>query len=219
MKKRNNTTDLYIFGERLKRSLKENKIRLKDLAVYLNYSEDQISNYCRGLNSPDIEILKKTVLFFREKNIDISLDYLCGLEEEKTHDLAFICQETGLSEEAISAIIREKESAIYRKYLSAIIAHNSESLSWPISDIVYLCSEAADHAKKAFDKQDEIEKYNSNPQKFIRVGNVETFINDDEFNNLCEARDINTDICRLNIRDAAAEFENLLKEIIKYPED
>lgn len=218
MKKRNNTSDLNIFGKRLKRSLKENKIRLKDLAVYLNYSEDQISNYCRGLNSPDIEILKKTVLFFREKGIDISLDYLCGLEEEKTHDLAFICQETGLSEAAISAIIKNKKIAIYRKYLSEIISHNSKNLFSPILEIVSLCAEASDHAKKAFGKQDEIEKYNSNPQKFIRVGNVETFINDDEFYNLCEARDINTDICRLNIRDAAAEFENLLKEIIKYPE-
>lgn len=218
MKKRNNTTDLYIFGERLKRSLKENKIKVKDLAAYLHYSEDQISNYCRGLNFPDIEILKKIVLFFREKNIDISLDYLCGLEEEKTHDLAFICQETGLTEEAVNAIISNKKLAFYSKYLSAIIAQNSSDS--PIFDIVYLCAEAVKHSKKAFDMQEEIQDYCYNPQYFVCIDDATSFfINDDEFNKLLEARDINTDICRLNIRDAAAEFENLLKEIIKYPED
>lgn len=217
MKKRNNTSDLNIFGKRLKRSLKENKIRLKDLAVYLNYSEDQISNYCRGLNFPSIEILKKTVLFFREKGIDISLDYLCGLEEAKTHDLAFICQETGLSEAAVSAIIKNKKITIYRKYLSEIISHNSKKLFSPILEIVNLCAEAADYSKKAFDMQDQIQNYKNSPEVSIdnEILNIEY---DDKINKLYEARSINSDICRLNIRDAAAEFENLLKEIIKYPE-
>lgn len=213
MKKRNNTADLNIFGKRLKRSLKENKIRLKDLAVYLNYSEDQISNYCRGLNSPDIEILKKTVLFFREKGIDISLDYLCGLEEEKTHDLAFICQETGLTEEAVNTIKKNMNISFYTKYLSSIIVQGSEQIFSPLFQILKSCENAEEYLKKALFYQNRIEEYRNNPENYYLKDDVKIYSFDDIMPDI-EAKGINEDMSRLKIRDAARYFEKLISDII-----
>ncbi len=214
MKKRNNTADLNIFGKRLKRSLKENKIRLKDLAVYLNYSEDQISNYCRGLNSPDIEILKKTVLFFREKGIDISLDYLCGLEEEKTHDLAFICQETGLSEEAVKTLKRDKKISSY-KYFSSLIAYRSEDFFSPFRQILNSIDAAEKHYNKASFFKDKIRIYHDNPANYYLEDGIKTYPHGDEVLPDIEAKGINEDMFRLNIRDAARYFEKVISDIIK----
>ena len=66
------------------------------LKAKFNVTLDTVQNWEQGKSSPSMETLLKLCDFF-----DCSADYLLGLIEEKTHDLAFICEYTGLSEESI----------------------------------------------------------------------------------------------------------------------
>lgn len=59
------------FGELLARLRKEKGILQKELATYLNVTVATISNYEKGVHSPDYETLVKLADFF-----DVSTDYL-----------------------------------------------------------------------------------------------------------------------------------------------
>ncbi len=59
------------FGELLAKLRKENGILQKELATYLNVTVATISNYEKGVHSPDYETLVKLADFF-----DVSTDYL-----------------------------------------------------------------------------------------------------------------------------------------------
>lgn len=59
------------FGELLARLRKEKGILQKELATYLNVTVATISNYEKGVHSPDYDTLVKLADFF-----DVSTDYL-----------------------------------------------------------------------------------------------------------------------------------------------
>lgn len=59
------------FGELLARLRKERGILQKELAAYLNVTVATISNYEKGVHTPDYETLVKLADFF-----DVSTDYL-----------------------------------------------------------------------------------------------------------------------------------------------
>ena len=67
------------------------------LKAKFNVTLDTVQNWEQGKSSPSMETLLKLCDFF-----GCSADYLLGRIEEKNHDLAFICEYTGLSEESIT---------------------------------------------------------------------------------------------------------------------
>ena len=67
------------FGELLAKLRKEKGILQKELATYLNVTVATISNYEKGVHSPDYETLVKLADFF-----DVSTDYLLQRTEYKS---------------------------------------------------------------------------------------------------------------------------------------
>ena len=104
-------------GERLK-SIREKKGKsLSDVAEFLKCNERTVRNYESGQAVP----LTKLLMFCNELECDMG--YLLGEYDESNKDIAFICNETGLSEKTIEYL---KETEKNRKLMETKI--NSEPL-------------------------------------------------------------------------------------------
>lgn len=89
-----------IFGERLKKLRKEKGYDTQEIfANKINRSKETIRNWEQGRNIPEIKDLLELCEF-----LNCDMDYLLGRIECKTHDLAFIAKETGLTEDAIDLL-------------------------------------------------------------------------------------------------------------------
>lgn len=95
-----------IFGGRLKQERKKRGLRQEDLAAELKMAASTIKNWEQGRTWPEMPDFIRLCNFF-----DCDLDYLAGRLDEKTHDLAYICSTTGLSEKTAEAFIKEPEIA------------------------------------------------------------------------------------------------------------
>lgn len=74
--------DLKIFAKRLKQKRIEKQISLRELALKTGLSPTTISSYEKGDKSPS---LNNVILI--AKYLDFSIDWLCGIEEEKPKNL------------------------------------------------------------------------------------------------------------------------------------
>lgn len=88
-----------IIGERINSLLAVQNKKQKELAEVLGVTDNTISYFCSGKRIPNTGQIKKIAEFFH-----CSTDYLFGLSDSATtdKDMQFICDYTGLSEEAIS---------------------------------------------------------------------------------------------------------------------
>ena len=99
------------FAKGLKRARKKAGYRTQaDLAAALDASGldmtiDTVMNWEQGKSCPSLENFMKLCDFF-----GCSSDYLLYRIEEKNHDLKYICDYTGLSEEAVEALHWLKET-------------------------------------------------------------------------------------------------------------
>ena len=66
-----------IFGVRLSKVLKESKITMYRLAKDLKYSKSTVTNWCYSLCEPKATDIAKIAVY-----LDVSADYLLGLEDE-----------------------------------------------------------------------------------------------------------------------------------------
>ena len=89
-----NTMNLIPF--RLRALLKENRKTQKELAQYLNVTDNTVSYYCNGTRTPNLEQLKKIAVFF-----NTTIDFLVGLTCVKCTAARVMMNYTGLSEEDI----------------------------------------------------------------------------------------------------------------------
>lgn len=64
------------FNERLRESLKINKMSQIELAKKINMSQGIVNNYCTGKREPSLDVLISIC-----KVLDETADYLLGLEE------------------------------------------------------------------------------------------------------------------------------------------
>ena len=64
------------FNERLRESLKINKMSQIELAKKINMSQGVVNNYCTGKREPSLDVLVSIC-----KVLDETADYLLGLEE------------------------------------------------------------------------------------------------------------------------------------------
>lgn len=91
--------DYMQIGERLK-SIREKKGKsLSDVAELLKCNERTVRNYESGQAVP----LTKLLMFCNKLECDMG--YLLGEYDESNKDIAFICKETGLSEETIQCLM------------------------------------------------------------------------------------------------------------------
>ena len=81
------------FNERLKAIRKENNLTQKDIYTRLNVSANCYASYEQGRTEPNIEMLKQIC-----QCLDVSADYLLGLEDEtgqKTYSVKNLCYNSG----------------------------------------------------------------------------------------------------------------------------
>jgi len=92
------------FGQRFRdMRLKAGYERQIDLAEKLGTVVQTISNYENGNRLPDAEMLSRIVGV-----LPCNADYLLGFEDKPTYSLAYISDQTGLSDDAISILIENK---------------------------------------------------------------------------------------------------------------
>lgn len=90
-----------IIGQRINTLLAINNKKQKELAEYLNVTDNTISYFCSGTRVPNTEQIIKISTFF-----SVSADYILGLSEVSTRDTKIkdICEYVGLSEAAINSL-------------------------------------------------------------------------------------------------------------------
>lgn len=95
-----------VIGERINTLLAKQSRKQKELAKHLGISDNIISYYVSGTRKPNIEQLIKIANFF-----SCTVDYLVGLAEVPTtdRDLEFVCDYTGLYNEAIDELQKLKD--------------------------------------------------------------------------------------------------------------
>lgn len=90
-----------IFAQRLRALMKERSVTQDILAEKAGCSRQAVSQYMDGSSAPNVDKLLSIADFF-----NVSADYLLGRTNAETtdKDLRFVCEYTGLSENAVSTL-------------------------------------------------------------------------------------------------------------------
>lgn len=103
-----NRTKLHSFASGFKEVFKRERERAgytqKSFAESFDISLDTVRNWEQGRKVPEIKTIERLCAEF-----GCEPDYLLGRMENSTHDIQFICKQTGLSEDAVLALGRLKE--------------------------------------------------------------------------------------------------------------
>lgn len=94
-----NTKKESVFGERLKKTLKEKGVSVKDLAEILGYSTDAIYSYTSRGILPNTETICRIC-----DCLECDPGYLLGFHEAKNFDTQAVCNKTGLHPEAVERL-------------------------------------------------------------------------------------------------------------------
>ena len=88
-------------GKRINTLLAEQERKQKELAAHLGVPDNTVSYFVSGRRTPNTEQIAKIADFF-----NVSADYLLGRTNAETtdKDLRFVCEYTGLSENAIMTL-------------------------------------------------------------------------------------------------------------------
>ena len=88
-----------IIGSRINSALAMNNTLQKELAKQLNVKDNIVSYWCKGDRTPNT-----TQIIQIANYLNVSTDYLLGVTDVATtdKDLKFVCDYTGLKEEAIN---------------------------------------------------------------------------------------------------------------------
>ncbi|MEE0265446.1 MAG: helix-turn-helix transcriptional regulator, partial [Acutalibacteraceae bacterium] len=112
-------------GYRLATLFNKTNKKQKELAEYLEVKPNVVSYFVNGERVPNTEQVIKIATFF-----NVSTDYLLGLTDITTtdKDLKFICDYTGLSEEAIASLVNliKSEPEEHKLKLKKVELSNSE---------------------------------------------------------------------------------------------
>ncbi len=89
-------------GYRLSDALRKKDIQQKELAKAVGVPDNTVSYWCSGTRTPNTAQIIKIAEY-----LGVSADYLLGLTDASTNDrdLRFVCDYTGLSEEAVNLLV------------------------------------------------------------------------------------------------------------------
>lgn len=114
-----------VLAERMTELRKKHNFTQEDIAKYLDCNRATVANYENGKRQPDYNTLIKLA-----QKYSVSTDYLLGLTDVTTTDrnLKFICDYTGLSEEAIASLVNliKSEPEEHKLKLKKVELSNSE---------------------------------------------------------------------------------------------
>lgn len=117
-----NETKLHSFASGFKDVFKRERRRCgftqQSFAEYFGVSLDTVRNWEQGRKVPEIKTIERLCDEF-----GCEPDYLLGRMEHSTHDIQFICDQTGLSEYAVCELTRMKEDLASIKVLDFLITN------------------------------------------------------------------------------------------------
>lgn len=108
------------FGERLKELRNQKDLSQDSLAKELGFSKGALCYYENCARVPDITILDKVAKYF-----DVPIGYLMGYTKATKAENVSVCDQTGLSEEAVLGLKRLRSSE-----------YNDESMDLKLFDLV-----------------------------------------------------------------------------------
>jgi len=140
-------------ADRIKTIRKENKLSQADFAERIGAVRETVGTWERAEKPIGFAFVMAIC-----REFDCDADYLLGRIDEKTHDLAYLCHLTGLSEGAISTVIDWKKakgrSELWVSYLSRMIEDNRiEDMMESFSDMI----SAAKCWRKSLDAQQRVD--------------------------------------------------------------
>lgn len=117
-------TELRSFASGFKAVFKRERERAgytqKSFAESFDVSLDTVRNWEQGRKVPEIKTIERLCAEFA-----CEPDYLLGRMENSTHDIQFICQQTGLSEDAVLALGRLKEDCAAIQVLDFLLTNHN----------------------------------------------------------------------------------------------
>ena len=115
------------FPTRLRGLIESRKTTITALANILKISRQSVSQYQDGTGQPNVDKLCKIA-----KHFNVSTDYLVGLSDVESANTTVrnICEETGLSEKAVEAILSVKKEGATDGVLSVFSSLVSDIRFW-----------------------------------------------------------------------------------------
>lgn len=115
-------TELHSFASGFKAVFKREREKAgytqKSFAESFDVSLDTVRNWEQGRKVPEIKTIERLCAEF-----GCEPDYLLGRMQNSTHDIQFICQQTGLSEDAVLALSRLKEDRATMQVLDFLLTN------------------------------------------------------------------------------------------------
>ena len=137
-----------LIGKRINEALAIRGIKQKELAKEIGVQDNTVSYWCSGSRTPNTHQIIQIA-----KALNVSTDFLLGLTDSKTtdKDLRFVCEYTGLSEEAIEHLCKLNKSDLSsifldegteswhseKKYLDRVARKNSSIINRFISSTTF----------------------------------------------------------------------------------
>ena len=113
--------DSKIIGYRINAALASENKKQKELAKELGVTDNTISYFCSGKRTPNISQIVKIA-----KYLNVSADYLLGIEDGTTHDTTELMDSLGLSERVIS-FLQTNKNPIYNECIDALVKDHQKS--------------------------------------------------------------------------------------------
>lgn len=142
-------------------------ITQEELSYELNVSLDTIKNWEQGYNYPTFDMLVSISTFF-----DCDIEYLLGRQEHKRKELGKITEICGLSENAVSNLVKYKESG-YSDIISNLLENE-----YIIQSLFDCCTSDYNSMPAVLTV---VDPFNKNHRKIIRPAELEKI----EINDLC----------------------------------
>lgn len=108
------------FKDVFKREREKAGYTQKSFAEYFDISLDTVRNWEQGRKVPEIKTVERLCAEFA-----CEPDYLLGRMEHSTHDMQFICSQTGLSEDAVLALSRLREDCAAIQVLDFLLINKA----------------------------------------------------------------------------------------------
>gem|GEM_PF-3759621 len=105
-----------VFAKRLRQLLKETKTSHQKLAENIGVTQQSVSLWGSGQTFPDMYKFKKIAEYF-----GVSYDYLYGDTKSKSHQNMLICEELGLSDEAVENLKELNDSDDLSEIMSELL--------------------------------------------------------------------------------------------------
>lgn len=190
------------FAQRLTELREKAGKKRQEVADDLGISRASLEYYEKGKRKPDTDILFRIAKYF-----NTSADYLIGLSDVLTtdKDLKFVCEYTGLSDEAVENMQSHKNNAFYTTLLNFLI--NNKALLSALNNYLF-SSVYSEYAKS--DYMYLPLKSNSNKPVYIRNSEIAQKV---AYSSLLEALPLEKEKITDEIQSNKALKEKLLFEL------